>query len=230
MAMASLTIYPVTTTVFITHFLRNCQRLERRLRGAFHRGLSVCACLIALCVVLPAAHAESPVSLQAFKMERQDGAVYVSGDWQFDIPSPVEDALLKGITLYFVTEVAIRQERWYFYSQRVASVERHVRVFYQPLTRRWRVSVSPKPFNSSGLGMSLGQSYDTAEEAMNAVRRITPWRIASLADVNLDAKPSISISFKLDLTQLPRPLQIGAANHSEWDFSFNKTQRLELAP
>jgi hypothetical protein len=142
----------------------------------------------------------------------------------------VEDALLKGITLYFVTEVAIRQERWYFYSQRVASVERHVRVFYQPLTRRWRVNVSPKPFNSSGLGMSLGQSYDTAEEAMNAVRRITPWRIASLADVNLDAKPSISISFKLDLTQLPRPLQIGAANHSEWDFSFNKTQRLELAP
>jgi hypothetical protein len=78
--------------------------------------------------------------------------------------------------------------------------------------------------------MSLGQSYDTAEEAMNAVRRITPWRITSLADVNLDAKPSISISFKLDLTQLPRPLQIGAANHSEWDFSFNKTQRLELAP
>jgi hypothetical protein len=46
----------------------------------------------------------------------------------------------------------------------------------------------------------------------------------------MDAKPSISISFKLDLTQLPRPLQIGAANHSEWDFSFNRTQRLELAP
>jgi hypothetical protein len=65
---------------------------------------------------------------------------------------------------------------------------------------------------------------------MNAVRRISPWRIANLADVNLDAKPSISINFKLDLTQLPRPLQIGAANHSEWNLVFNKTQRMELAP
>ena len=187
---------------------------------------------VLFCVMLPVAHAETPVSLQDFKLERQDGAIYVSGEWQFDMPNTVEDALLKGITLYFVTEVDVRQERWYFYNQRVAHAERHVRVFYQPLTRRWRVNVSPQPFNSSGLGMSLGlgQSYDTAEEAMNAVRRITPWRVANLADVNMDAKPSISISFKLDLTQLPRPLQIGAANHSEWNFGFNKTQRLELAP
>jgi len=229
--MASLTIYRVTTTAFITHFLKNCQRLESRLWGAFHRGLSLYVCLVALFgVALPVAHAETPVTLQSLKLERQDGSIYLSGDWQFEMPSTIEDALLKGITLYFVTEVSIRQERWYFYSQRVANAERHVRVFYQPLTRRWRVNVSPKPFSSSGLGMSLGQSYDTAEEAMNAVRRITPWRIASLADVSMDAKPSISISFKLDLTQLPRPLQIGAANHSEWDFSFNKTQRLELAP
>lgn len=202
-----------------------------RLRGAFHRGLLTCVCLAAsFGTMLPVAYAETPVSLQAFKLERQDGAIYLSGDWQFEVPNSVEDALLKGITLYFVTEVDVRQERWYFYNQRVAHAERHVRVFYQPLTRRWRVNVSPKPFNSSGLGMSLGQSYDTADEALNAVRRITPWRIASLADVNMDAKPSISISFKLDLTQLPRPLQIGAANNSEWDFSFNKTQRLELAP
>ena len=226
-----MTIYRVITTAFITHFLRNCQRLEWHLRGAFHRGLSVCVCLASLfCLWLPVAHAETPVNLQALKLERQDGAIYLSGDWQFEMSNAVEDALLKGITLYFVTEVSIRQERWYFYNQRVANAERHVRVFYQPLTRRWRVNVSPKPFNSGGLGMSLGQSYDTAEEAMNVVRRITPWRIASLADVSLDAKPSISISFKLDLTQLPRPLQIGAASHSDWDFSFNKTQRLELTP
>ncbi len=197
----------------------------------FKRVLLMCACVMALLgAVMSVAQAETPVTLQAFKLERQDGAVYLSGDWQFDMANTLEDALLKGITLYFVTEVEVRQERWYFYNQRVARAERHVRVFYQPLTRRWRVNVSPQPFNAGGLGMSLGQSYDTAEEAMNAVRRISPWRIANLADVNMDAKPSISINFKLDLTQLPRPLQIGAANHSEWNLVFNKTQRMELTP
>jgi hypothetical protein len=78
--------------------------------------------------------------------------------------------------------------------------------------------------------MSLGQSYDTAEDAMAAVRRIVQWRIANAADYNPDAKQSISINFKLDLKQLPRPLQIGAAGQSDWNISFNKTQRLELKP
>jgi hypothetical protein len=176
------------------------------------------------------AQANTPVELQAYKVERQDSALYLSGTWQFELPTALEDALLKGITLYFVTQVDISQERWYVYSQRVAYAERHVRLFYQPLTRRWRVNISPQPFNVSGLGMSLGQSYDTAEEAMVAVRRIVQWRIANATDYNPDAKQTISINFKLDLKQLPRPLQIGATGQSDWSINFSKTQRLELKP
>jgi len=181
-------------------------------------------------ILVGVAQANTPVELQALKVERQDSAIYISGTWQFELPTALEDALLKGITLYFVTEVDISQERWYFYSQRVAYAERHVRLFYQPLTRRWRVNVSPQPFNVSGLGMSLGQSYDTAEEAMVAVRRIVQWRIANATDYNPDAKQTININFKLDLKQLPRPLQIGATGQSDWSINFNKTQRLELKP
>ncbi len=192
-----------------------------------------------LCVLLMAvsaltmpslAMADTPVEMQGLKLERQDAALYMSVNWRFDLPSALEDALLKGITLYFVTEVEINQERWYVYNQRVAQAERHVRLFYQPLTRRWRVNISPQPFNVSGLGMSLGQSYDTAEEAMSAVRRIVQWRIANASDYNPEAKQTISISFKLDLKQLPRPLQIGAAGQSDWNIGLSKTQRLEMTP
>jgi hypothetical protein len=105
-----------------------------------------------------------------------------------------------------------------------------VRLFYQPLTRRWRVSISPQPFNVSGLGMSLGQSYDTAEEAMGVVRRLVQWRIANASDFNPDAKQTLSINFRLDLKQLPRPLQIGATVQNDWNIAFSKTQRLELKP
>ena len=78
--------------------------------------------------------------------------------------------------------------------------------------------------------MSLGQSYDTAEDALNAVSRIVQWRVASASDYNPDAKQTISINFKLDLKQLPRPLQIGATGQSDWNIVFSKTQRLELTP
>ena len=217
---------------FITHFLRSFLRLKPLFASCLKRGRVLCVSLAGALVwsCLSVAHADTPVALQELKVARQDGALYLSADWQFELPSALEDALTKGITLYFVTEVDVRQERWYFYNQRVAHAERHVRLFYQPLTRRWRVTVSPQPFTSSGLGASFGQSYESAEEAFNAVRRITPWRVANVSDINFDAKPTISINFKLDLTQLPRPLQIGAAGHSDWNIAFSKTQRLELAP
>jgi len=196
------------------------------------RGRALCVSIIGILLFayMSVAHADTPVALQDLKVARQDGALYLSADWQFELPTALEDALTKGITLYFVTEVDVRQERWYFYNQRVAHAERHVRLFYQPLTRRWRVNVSPQPFSANGLGMSLGQSYDSVAEAMDAVRRVTPWRIATVSEVSLEAKPSLSINFKLDLTQLPRPLQMGSTVHSDWNISFSKTQRLELAP
>ena len=213
---------------FITHCWKNFLRLESLFLSGLKRGRWLC---LGLSLTLASvAQADTPVELQGLKLERQDTALYMSGAWQFEMPAALEDALLKGITLYFVTDVEISQERWYVYNQRVARAERHVRLFYQPLTRRWRVNISPQPFNVSGLGMSLGQSYDTAEEAMAAVRRIVQWRIANAVDYNPDAKQTISINFKLDLKQLPRPLQIGAAGQSDWNISFNKTQRLELKP
>jgi hypothetical protein len=213
---------------FITHCWKNFLRLEALFLSGLKRGRWLC---LALSLTLAGvAKADTTVELQGLKLERQDTALYMSGTWQFEMPAALEDALLKGITLYFVTEVEISQERWYVYNQRVARAERHVRLFYQPLTRRWRVNISPQPFNVSGLGMSLGQSYDTAEEAMSAVRRIVQWRIANAADYNPDAKQTISINFKLDLKQLPRPLQIGAAGQSDWNIGYNKIQRLELKP
>ncbi len=213
---------------FTTHCWRNFPRLDLLLWGTVKRGRWLC---LAISLMLTGvAQANTPVDLQGLQLERQDAALYMSGTWQFELPSALEEALIKGITLYFVTEVEISQERWYFYNQRVAYAERHVRLFYQPLTRRWRVNISPQAFNVSGLGVSLGQSYDTAEDAINAVRRIAQWRIANAADYNPEAKQIISINFKLDLKQLPRPLQMGATGQSDWNIGYNKTQRLELKP
>lgn len=213
---------------FTTHCWKNFLRLEPLFLSGLKRGRWLC---LALCLMwVGAAQADTPVELQALKIERQDTAIYLSGTWNFELPSALEDALFKGITLYFVTEVDIIQERWYVYNQRVAHAERHARLFYQPLTRRWRVNISPQPFNVSGLGVSLGQSYDSAEDALSAVRRLVQWRIANATDYNPDAKQTISINFKLDLKQLPRPLQIGAAGQSDWNIGYNKSQRLELKP
>jgi len=122
----------------ITRCWKSFLLLEPLIQSALKRVRQHSAALVAvLCIGLSGVvQADTSVELQALKLERQESALYMSGEWRFDMPSALEEALLKGITLYFVTEVEITQERWYVYNQRIANAERHVRVFYQPLTRR----------------------------------------------------------------------------------------------
>jgi hypothetical protein len=76
--------------------------------------------------------------------------------------------------------------------------------------------------------MSLGQSYDNLDDALQSIRRIAQWNIGNASELETDTKQNISISYKLDLTQLPRPMQMGAAGQSDWNIAWNKTQRLVL--
>jgi hypothetical protein len=214
---------------FITLCWKKTQRLEQLLQQGLKRWRQH---VVLLCVALwcGLGWADTAVEMQALKVERTEQDVYVSVNWRFEVPSALEDALLKGIPLYFVTEVDISRERWYFYDKRIARAERHVRVSYLPLTRRWRINISPQPFSAGGLGMSLAQTYDSLDEAMLAVRRLVQWRVANASDIESDAKQTLAINFRLDLTQLPRPLQMGAAGQSDWNINLGKTQRLVLEP
>lgn len=160
------------------------------------------------------------------QVERTEEGVLLSAAVRFELPQVVEDALAKGIPMYFLAEATIYRDRWYWYDKRVAFVTRHMRLAYQPLTRRWRLQVSPTPIGHAG--MVLGQTFDTREEALAAIQRVSRWRIADPADVDPDAVHNIDFRFRLDMSQLPRPFQIGAVGQSEWIILAVRTQRLVL--
>lgn len=166
------------------------------------------------------------VELQGLRVERQEGALVLSGKWHYELSAPMQDALLKGIALHFVSEVDITRERWYFYEKRVAHVERYMRLSYLPLTRRWRLNVANQPISVNGLGVSLGQTFDSLEEATITMQRLSQWRVAALSDLEPDVNYTLEMKFKLDLNQLPRPLQIGAAGANDWLLSFVKRMPL----
>jgi hypothetical protein len=183
--------------------------------------------LVALALVLGLGLARADgTEVTQLRLERADDGVLLSASVRFDVPPAIEDALLKGIPMYFVAEAALLRDRWYWYDKQVASAQRHMRLSYQPLTRRWRLQVSPMPIGNSGL--ALGQSFDTREEAMAAVQHIARWKIAELADLEPDARYSVDFQFRLDVSQLPRPFQIGAVGHSDWNISASRTQRVAV--
>jgi hypothetical protein len=160
------------------------------------------------------------------QVERTEEGVLLSASVRFDLPQVVEDALAKGIPMYFVAEAAIYRDRWYWYDKRVAFATRHMRLAYQPLTRRWRLQVSPTPIGHSGL--VLGQNFESRDEALAAMRRISRWRIADAGDLDPESAHNIDFRFRLDMSQLPRPFQIGAVGQAEWIILAVRNQRLVL--
>jgi hypothetical protein len=160
------------------------------------------------------------------QVERTEEGVLLSAAVRFELPQVVEDALAKGIPMYFLAEASIYRDRWYWYDKRVAFATRHMRLAYQPLTRRWRLQVSATPIGHSG--MVLGQTFDTREEAVAAIQRVSRWRIADPAEVDPEAVHNIDFRFRLDMSQLPRPFQIGAVGQAEWIILAVRTQRLVL--
>ena len=76
--------------------------------------------------------------------------------------------------------------------------------------------------------MALNQGFETLDEALAAIRRVSRWKIAEAGDLDADPKNNVEFRFRLDVTQLPRPFQIGALGQAEWDISASTTQRLNV--
>ncbi len=184
--------------------------------------------MLACCALsLAPARAEQVVSeVTQLRVERTEEGVLLSASVQFELPTVIDDALAKGIPMFFVAEAVLLRDRWYWYDKQIAGASRHMRLSYQPLTRRWRLVVSPTPIGNSGL--ALGQTFETREEALAVVRRISHWKIAELTEVDADARYNVDFRFRLDISQLPRPFQIGAVGHADWNITAMRNQRLVL--
>ena len=168
----------------------------------------------------------NPAEVTQLHVERSEDGVLLSATVAFELPQAVEDALAKGIPMYFVAEATIYRDRWYWYDKRVAFAARHMRLAYQPLTRRWRLQVSSQPIGNSGL--ILGQMFDSREEALAAIQRVSRWRIAEPEAVEPGATHNIDFRFRLDVSQLPRPFQIGAVGQAEWIILAVRNERLVI--
>jgi len=170
-------------------------------------------------LAMGAAHAQSTADVTQFRVERIDEEILVSAQMQFDLPTAVEDALLKGIPMVFVTEADVLRERWYWYDKKIMSTQRQMRLAYQPLTRKWRLNINAGLGAVVPMGLALNQSLDTLAQALSAIKRVSRWKVADFGDLDPAVKYKLEFRFRLDLTQLPRPFQIGALGQSEWDIS-----------
>ena len=162
-----------------------------------------------------------------FKAIRLEQDLAVSADIKFELPSSIEEAMYKGVSLTFVSEIDITRERWYWLDKTVATTSRQTRISYQALTRRWRVLPWSESGGASGLGVHLPQMYETLPEALAVAQRIYNWRVAPSAELS-DGAYSMQLRYRLDISQLPKPLQIGLLGQGDWTINASVRQRFQL--
>lgn len=178
----------------------------------------LCCLIGGLCGSIAWAARAEPIELQHIEARRVDGGVTLSFETRFELPSGVEGALQHGVALYFVAEVELERPRWFWFDKKLIETHRTWRLSYQPLTQNYRVSLG-----------GLSQTHATLSEALRAVQRSRNWQIVEGLPPGLDDVPLVlNFSYRLDVSQLPRPMQLTISSRPEWHLQVERS--VDLPP
>ncbi|HEY6132682.1 MAG TPA: DUF4390 domain-containing protein [Rubrivivax sp.] len=172
--------------------------------------------VVALAVVCAGTARAQGVEMLVLQVERSDGALVLDYAARLQLSTAAEDAVQRGVPIYFVAQASLWRNRWYWRDERVARVSRSWRLAFQPLTSTWRV----------GIG-AITQSFATLPEALAVISRTSGWKLADAAQVDPDSRHYVEFELRLDTTQLPSPMQIGLTGQADWQLGVERTLRVE---
>jgi len=183
----------------------------------------VAALSIALALCLTAAgpaRAES-IAVQRASLQSDGSGWSLDARFEFELNSNLEDAVNKGIPVYFTTDFELSRPRWYWFDEQPVSVSQSIRLSFQPLTREYRVSTG---------GLQLG--FASLNEALSVIKHVTSWHVIDRNQVHPGETYTASVRMQLDIALMPKPFQIDAVNNRDWNlasdwkrFTFTVTER-----
>jgi len=164
-------------------------------------------CLFALNVFSVTASAEG-IKITSVELERVDSDWLLNAAFQIELSPGLEDAVQKGVVLYFQTEFELTRSRWYWFEEKLARTQRQTRLSYQPLTQQYRIASEGFTFSAK-----------TISEALQAIGSIGGWRVIDNSHIDPAKSYIAGLRMTLDLSKLPKPFQVNALNNRDWNVS-----------
>jgi hypothetical protein len=149
-----------------------------------------------------------PIAVQRASLQADGSGWSIDARFEFDLNSSLEDAVNKGVPLYFTTDFNLSRPRWYWFDEEPVNVSQSIRLSFQPLTREYRVSTG---------GLQLG--FSSLNEALDVIKHVTSWHVIDRNQVKPGETYNASVRMQLDIALMPKPFQIDAVNNRDWSLA-----------
>lgn len=153
------------------------------------------------------AHAlDDPIQLLRAELVPRGDAYFLLGGYQLTLTPAMEDALQRGVPLYFLQLFEAYRPRDFWLGEDVADLRRTLRLSHNALLRNFQVSGGGNP-----------RTFDTLPQALEALGSLDDWHVLDKKSLSRKYLYHARVRMYLDTSLLPKPLQINAFTSNRWD-------------
>lgn len=164
--------------------------------------------------VMPAAHAEG-IQAQQIEVAQRGELFHLNGGFSIQLSPTLDDALRRGVQLTFVQAVEAERERDWWLAEGLSELERSIRLSYNALLRQYNVSLS-----------GVSSAHESLADALRAAGDLRDWAVVSVRQMKKRSEYKIYVRMYLDISQLPKPLQVNAlASSGRWQLDSGWLER-----
>ena len=145
------------------------------------------------------------ISIRNPQLEANEDGYALSADMNINFNTRLEEAVNRGIVLFFAADFELTRSRWYWLDEQVVRRSKIFRLSYHALTRQYRVSKG-----------ALHQSFDSLDDALHLIGRLQGWPVVDAGLLRPGGSYVASLRLRLDVTQLPKPFQLSAMSNRDW--------------
>ena len=187
-------------------------RVARVLFALFARSALIVPLLSALVVLMASAammtSRADTIGARSAELRLEEDWYVLDADFELVLNPTLEEAIGRGIPLYFVVEFELQRPRWYWLDETVTQVSISYRLSFNALTRQYRLSSGNSAFY---------QNFATIEEAQRVISRVRGRKVVEKASLFRGWRYDAAARLRLDTTQLPKPFQISALTSRDWN-------------
>ena len=161
---------------------------------------------VALAVGWPSSGWTDTVLARSAELRLEEDYYVLDAEFELALNPTLEEAIGRGIPLYFIIDFELQRPRWYWLDDTVTTSAITYRLSYNALTRQYRLST----------GGAFYQNFQTLDEALRMIARVRGRKVVEKSALFSGYRYEAASRLRLDTAQLPKPFQISVLTSRDW--------------